>query len=161
MPDRFVVANQCSLLCALAKELTTTSQTKPPADVLVQSACPLNPIGRSSSSAGDAVTGVGVGVATAGCTAFGVGVGVSVGLGVGANVGLGVGISTCVGVGVGVVCTAVVDVPQAAMRRLIRAIQRPMTIIFLCVAVDRFFVKVNSSRNVSCNIIILPFFEWW
>jgi len=119
----------------------------------VQSACPLNPIGRSSSSAGAAGTGVGVG-----CTAFGVGVGGNVGLGVGANVGLGVGISTCVGVGVGAVCTAAVDVPQAAIRMLIRAIQTPITIIFLCIAVDRLFVKVNSSRNVSCNIIILPFF---
>lgn len=157
MPDRFVVANQCRSLCALAKELTTTSQTKPPADVLVQSACPLNPIGRSSSSAGDAVTGIGVGVGVG--TVFGLGVGVSVGLGVGTNVGLGVGISTCVGVGVGAVCTAVVAVPQAAIRMLIRAIQRPMIIIFLCIAVDRFFVKVNSSRNVSCNIIILLFFE--
>lgn len=122
----------------------------------MQSACPLNPIGRSSSSAGDVETGVGVGV---GCTAFGVGVGGNVGLGVGANVGLGVGISICVGVGVGAVCTVAVDVPQAAMRTLIRAIQRPITNIFLCIAVDRFFVKVNSSRNVSCNIIILPFFE--
>ena len=122
----------------------------------MQSACPLNPIGRSSSSAGDAETGVGVGV---GCTAFGVGVGGNLGLGVGANVGFGVGISICVGVGVGAVCTVAVDVPQAAMRTLIRAIQRPITNIFLCIAVDRFFVKVNSSRNVSCNIIILPFFE--
>lgn len=123
----------------------------------MQSACPLNPIGRSSSSAGDAGTGVGVGVEVG--TIFGLGVGVNVGLGVGTNVGLGVGISTCVGVGVGVVCTAAVDVPQAAIRMLIRAIQRPIASILLCIAVDRFLVKVNSSRNVSCNIITLPLFR--